>query len=233
MTEFDNKIIYTPLDYTGYMINNNNKTGDIAAYNGYINAKSPFDVISITDEERVALTAGYNISFGDPNDTTIDEADDFYVKATKGGDSVTFDFIGFGNFQDYETVKVVLHDTNDTDCKNWAINKTDVSFLFNRDKCIIRTNTTDFFALNLIISSGTECVNKPIYTRYENYFTFKITIPFSQLGNIPNATSVEAIFLEMDYIGNVYNGGQIIGAVRYQGVAAGDPALQSSYVPLF
>ena len=233
LAEFGDDTLYSPLGFEEYMYLDNTKTGDIAAYNGYISVKSPFDVITINEQDKDTLTEGYAISFANPKDTSIEEADDMYVKATKDSENLTLDFIGFGHFQDYETVKFVLHDTLSTDGKAWAIDKNDASVIFNKNKCIIRTNSTNFFDLNLIISSGTQCRNNPIYNRYEHYFTFKITLPLDQLGSIASAASVDATFLEMDYIGIVYNGGEIISAVRYNGAGTGDPAMQSSYVNLY
>lgn len=233
LTEFGNDNIYQPLSYDAYIYVDGTRSGDIAAYNGYLSVNSPFDVISITEEERKALTAGYDISFANPNDTLIEEADDMYVKAQFDATNLTLDFVGFGNLQTYETIKFVLHNSNDEDKSSWAINSKDASVIFNKEKAVIKLNATDFFSLNLIISSGTTCRNAPIYTEYENYFTFKLILPLDQLGSIASATSVEAIFIEMDYCGNVYNGGDFQCAMRYKGIATGDPAMQKNYAKLY
>ncbi|MCQ2814915.1 MAG: hypothetical protein MJ227_01275 [Bacilli bacterium] len=228
----NNKTIYAPTNVLEYMFVNNTASGDIAGMNSYIAMKSDLDVITIDKEDKKALTKDLKISFGDPNDTFIEENDDMYLDFKRTNNGIDINIIGFGTFQIYETIKAVLH-TNSNNGTGWAIQKEDTSIMFNREKCVIKTNINDFWQLNLINSPGTkESTNKPIFIQYDNYFTLSVSLNYEELKNVSPSSTLSVLFLEMDFIGNVYNGGTYLNEMRHNGNPCGDPAMQASYIPI-
>lgn len=232
--EFGNRKLYSPNDFNNYIFVNKVCTGDIAGMNAYVRMKSPFDNIVISKEEKNELTNGCKYSFANPEDTFEPEADDMFLNVIRGTDSLNIHIIGFGTFQIYETIKMVIH-PGTTDGKNWRIMANDTSIMFNKNVCKIKTGITDFWQFNLLSNPGTyDCSNEPIFNQYENYFTIDLEIPYNNMKLIRQDTEFKIMAMEMDFIGNVYNGGTCLNEMRYNGIPCGDPAQQSSYanVPL-
>lgn len=233
IAEFGDNNIYAPIDPTNYIRNNRGtKLGDIAGMNSYIQVASPFDKITISDEAKEDLIVGRNLSFSNPNDTKIIESDDLYLKSSRDEEAITLDFVGFGNFQVYETIKIVLHNNADELQSDWHIHKNDISLLINKERCLIRKNRTWFFDLNTMSSKGTVSTNSPIYEEHDEYFTIKLVLPYADLSSVFKTAEISALFLQMDFLGNVYNGGTNLNAMRLNGMPTGDPAQQSSYALL-
>jgi len=233
VVEFGDNEIYSPYDVNNYIRHQGSKVGDIANMPSYIRVISPFDVPTISESDKEAFIDGYHISFGSPKDTLNPESDDLYVKVDRDETSMSFDFIGFGNFQIYENIKIVLHNAEDEAKTDWHINKNDISILINQNRCLIKKNRSWFFDLNCMSAGGNKSTNLPIFSYEQDYFTCHLELTYGDLNEVFATAPIKAVFLEMDFLGNVYNGGLNNKEMRLDGVPTGDPAQQSSYIQIF
>lgn len=226
--EFAGSLIYAPINLNEYMKCGDVFSGDIAGMGSYFMEQSPRDVISISEEDRDSLTTGYPISFSNPIDTTIGESDDIFVKLDKSRTTLDYSFVGFGNFQDYESIKFIIHSA-DTNFEGWAINSTDTSFILTKTSCYLKTNITNYFDFVSQTQSNVKTINDPVFTQFDNYFTITISIKYSEMNNFYKSTLFTTMFLEFNSSSHVYNGGDFAHAMRKEGIPCGDPSNQNNY----
>lgn len=194
--------------------------------NPFNNAKN--DIYFLSEQEKQELTNGYALRFSVPElNNQKQDADDFYLKATKEDDGFLISMIGFGDFKDSEYVKLIFH-TSTINGTGWAIQKSDASFLVSKSKTAYLTSSTAFWGfVNYPLSYKTSKI-EPIYENHHNYFTLTQKVLFEEIPEYSINKKVSLFAMQ-------FNDGTIYDAIDYRNgmlinnMSHGDPADQSSY----
>lgn len=182
--------------------------------------------------DREALTEGYRLHISIPElNRKGDIADDIYVKSETESDGFLISMIGFNEFTESEYIKLVVH-TSAVNGTGWKIQANDVSFLVGRTKAAYRTGLTAFWDyVNFNASTETRAANAPVYTEYEGYFTLQFKVAFAEIPDYSADKNVSLFAMEFEN-GDIYDGVNYLNGMLIDGLSSGDPADQSSYLPI-
>jgi hypothetical protein len=232
--EFGSVGIYDTKGYTDNLRKDGRGVGDPAFQKNYPALVSPYDVINVSYDRKMSILNGqYPFSFSNPEDTGFSFTDDFYGKIVRKEDGIYFDLVGFGNFQNNECVKIVLHPGSEDLTETWKINKSDVSVIVNKDKGLIKNGLTNFFDLWNFSNNAKAMANAPTYERFDDYFTLSFHLGYDELYTIDNSCLLKIMIVE-----TTTNDGAVLSkapwtdTLRYNGLGVGDPASQKSYVAI-
>ncbi len=177
---------------------------------------------------KAELIAGYPYGIADPKNTLDENSDDIYLKTSKLTDSFKFDMVGFGDFQDHEYIKFIIH-ASETHGSNWNIQEDDVSFLVSKTRATKKTGSTYFWDYKNFGENEIEANNVPQFSKDETgYFTLSFEIDFEEIPNYSSSKQISFIALEF-HNGEIYNGEPMTAPMTHNGIGIGDPANQSSY----
>lgn len=175
------------------------------------------------------LIVGYPINFAITGVAHL-LADDIYVKVNKTADAFVFDMIGFGSFDDNEYIKTVIHSGSAANA-GWNIGANDLTIIASKTSAkTITGQTTYWYYEDNGRNTNGELSVAPEYNLNEaGYFTYKLTVPFANIPNYDANEKYSVLFVE--HGNEIYNGVWNQG-MFYNGVACGDAADQSTYVPI-
>lgn len=175
------------------------------------------------------LIVGYPINFAITGVAHL-LADDIYVKVNKTVDAFVFDMIGFGSFDDNEYIKTIIHSGSAANA-GWNIGANDLTIIASKTSAkTITGQTTYWYYEDNGRNTNGELSVAPEYNLNEaGYFTYKLTVPFANIPNYDANEKYSVLFVE--HGNEIYNGVWNQG-MFYNGVACGDAADQSTYVPI-
>ena len=211
--EFGAPGLYNTEPWNKAMVVNGVPAGDPAAQGSY-------QVIQEKEYafDKDALIAQYNIKY----------SSDYYAKFERKDDVLTVNLLGFGTLNDDQFSRLIVNTDDSRTTGGWALEATDVSFVIFKDKAYLETGRTDFWVdeANKFHSNNIETLNAPVYSENENgYWTITLDIDYTELGlNITKESNLEGVLI-------FFNPGIVntMGAFEYNGVTAGDTAIQSNY----
>lgn len=213
MFEFGAPGLYNADPWIKAMVVDGTPAGDPAAQGSY-------QVIQEKEYafDKDALIAQYNIKY----------SSDYYAKFERKDDVLTVNLLGFGTLNNYQFSRLIVNTDDSKTTGGWALEATDVSFVIFKDKAYLETGRTDFWVdeANNFHSNNIETLNAPVYSENENgYWTITLDIDYTELGlNITKESNLEGVLI-------FFNPGIVntMGTFEYNGVTAGDTAIQSNY----
>ena len=146
----------------------------------------------------------------------------------KKDDCLRLKLLSFTALNDNQFTRFVV-DTDATPVNGgWALDANDVSFSIYKDKAYFQTGKTSFWddeTFNFH-KDNNETLNAPTYTENENgYWTITLDIDYSELGlNITKESNLTGVLIFFNPV--IVNS---MGTFEYNGVVAGDTAVQSNY----
>lgn len=213
MFEFGAPGLYNADPWIKAMVVDGTPAGDPAAQGSY-------QVIQEKEYafDKDALIAQYNIKY----------SSDYYAKFERKDDVLTVNLLGFGTLNNDQFSRLIVNTDDSRTTGGWALEATDVSFVIFKDKAYLETGRTDFWVdeANKFHSNNIETLNAPVYSENENgYWTITLDIDYTELGlNITKESNLEGVLI-------FFNPGIVntMGTFEYNGVTAGDTAIQSNY----
>lgn len=226
------KDIIVPMQFDEQIINSQNTQnyerinvqGDFFANS--INAENP---TWISKSKKRELIDGKDYSFASPVYNAHEEADDIYFSIEYTCTHLSFDFVGFGTFQNEEYFKLVIHN-NIIDKNAWNLTDDDVIIHIYNNKIDIFYSITYFFMIEQ--NNIKPDLTLPIDTFIDNvnHFTLKVSIPIEKITNIHSEyDDIYIMIVEFGKNGVFYQGKNYNENFFYKGVTVGDPADMISY----
>ena len=175
------------------------------------------------------LIVGYPINFA-VTGVAHALADDIYVKYEKTDSAFVFDMIGFGSFADNEYIKTIIHSGN-TANSGWNLGAEDITIIASKTSAKTITGQTNYWYYedNGRTTNGELSVAPEYKLHQDGYFTYKLTVPFANIPNYDANQKYSVLFVE--HGDQIYNDKWDAG-MFYNGVACGDAADQSTYIPI-
>ena len=213
MFEFGAPGLYNAAPWNKAMVVNGNPAGDPAAQSSYQVIKEKEFAF-----DKDALLASYNIKF----------SKDYYAYFEKKDDCLRLNLLSFTALGDNQFTRFVV-DTDATPVNGgWALDANDVSFSIYKNKAYFQTGKTSFWddEVNNFHKDNNETLNAPTYTENENgYWTITLDIDYSELGfNITKESNLTGVLIFFNP--TIVNS---MGTFEYNGVVAGDTAVQANY----
>lgn len=213
MFEFGAPGLYNADPWNKAMVVNGIPAGDPAAQGSY-------QVIQEKEYafDKDALIAQYNIKY----------SNGYYAKFERKDDVLTVNLLGFGTLNNDHFSRLIVNTDDSKATGGWALEATDVSFVIFKDKAYLETGRTSFWddEANKFHSNNIETLNAPVFNENENgYWTISLDIDYTELGlNITKESHLEGVLI-------FFNPGIVnaMGTFEYNGVTAGDTAVQSNY----
>jgi len=156
------------------------------------------------------------------------DADDIWLGVKKTTGSFVFDMVGFGDWTENELIRITLH-TSKTDGRAWALQQTDLVILCDKNTARFKTGIVSSFDF-ITTSAGMPLLNQPEFAQYDGYFTYRVTVKFSEIPGYSEDGELSAMFMEVLANSNeFYNVNWWIGSIN-NGVICGDNAMQENYI---
>ncbi len=196
------------------------------AFKNTKNVDNPF---WISKKQYASLIEGKDYMFASPKYNRYPSICDDVHFSIEYKESLSFDFVGFGEFIDSEYFQIVLHN-NIIDKNSWQLVNDDVVLQIFKDKVCIYNECDEFFSVQNGKGKLLETISLNSFINYGPYFTLKVDIPIEKIPNI--RSSYDDIYLMAVEFNNktLYDGVNYYENFFYKNVTRGDPADMISYV---